>query len=136
MQAPVVIIGTVAFFGGVLCAGAGLAGLRALRRIQDTGVAVWALIAPAPRQADDVPSAYRPLLRYVTEDGRPLEVYSPAAPSKGRPLVEGRPILVRYDPADPTQIVLHGTRFFADRVFIVAGTLAALSSIAVMVVAG
>jgi hypothetical protein len=135
MQAAAVIIGSVAMFGGVLSAGAGTAGWRALRRIRDSGIAVWALIAPAPRSPEDAPSGYRPLLRYTTEDGRPLEVFSPSAPTKSRPLVEGRPILVRYDPADPTQIVLHGTRPYADILFIVLGALAAVGAVVFMVLA-
>ena len=136
MQSAVVILGSIAAFGGLLSVGAGTAGWRALRRIRDTGVAAWALVAPAPTSPEDSRSAYRPFLRYTTEDGRHLEVFSPAAPTKARPLVEGRPILIHYDPADPAQVVLHGTRPYADLFFIVLGTLAAAGAVALMALAG
>jgi hypothetical protein len=133
MQAAVAVLGSLAVFGGLLSVGAGMAGWRALRRIQETGVAVWALVFPAPTSPEDARSAYRPFLRYTTEDGLPLEVFSPMAPSKTQPLVEGRPILIRHDPADPTQIVVHGMRACADLVFIALGTVAAAGATAFMI---
>jgi hypothetical protein len=135
MQVAPLLVGSVALLGGVLCVSAGTAGLRALRRVRDTGIAVWALISPAPRTAEDPPSAYRPLLRYTTDEGRDLEVFSPAAPSRARPLVEGRPVLVHYDPADPTYVVLHGMRPYGDVLFIVLGWLAIAGSVAFMTLA-
>jgi hypothetical protein len=133
---PAVVIGSVALFGGLLSLGAGTAGWRALRRIRDTGVAVWAQICPAPRAADDSPSGYRPLLRYTTSDGLDLEVFSPAAPTRSRPLVEGRPVLLHYDPADPTQVVLPGMRPYGDLLFITIGAVASVGSIALMALVG
>ena len=129
---PVVVIGSIALFGGVLSLGAGTAGWRAVRRVRDTGVAVWALICPAPRNAEDSPSGYRPLLRYTTSEGHDLEVFSPASSTRSLPLVEGRRVLLHYDPADPTHVVLHGMRPYGDIFFIALGSLASVGSIALM----
>ncbi|TJZ99211.1 DUF3592 domain-containing protein [Actinacidiphila oryziradicis] len=85
---------------------AGLSGLRGIRRLRRVGVNVWALVKRAgPAAGED---SVRPLLQYQTEDGRVIEVGSPAPPSKRHPLAEGSLVLVRYDPYDPRELQLHG----------------------------
>ena len=101
------MLGVVIVLGGVVSLVAGVTGRRRSRRIRGEGETAWATIVPAPRHPEYEPSAYRPLLRFRTSDGRAVEVFSPLPPTRGRPLVEGQKVLVYFDPAEPTQVLLH-----------------------------
>lgn len=127
------MLGAVILLGGALSLIAGVLDRRRIRRIRADGETAWATIVGAPRHPEYEPSAYRPLLRFDTADGRPVEVFSPLPPSRRRPLTEGRKILVYFDPADPTQVVLHGSRDRADLAFIGLGAVAILGALAAMV---
>ena len=129
------VLGAMLILGGLLCFGVGLADRRAKRRIRSSGEAAWALITPAPRNPDDSPSAYRPLLRFKTEDGREVEAFSPVGSNDSRPLIEGRKVLVHYDPSDPGRVVVHGSRPYADVFFIALGAVAVCAAIVALVLA-
>ena len=129
------VLGMVILLGGVVSLVAGITGRRRARRIRAEGETAWATIVAAPRHPEYEPSAYRPLLRFETSDGRAVEVYSPSPPTKGRPLVEGRKVLVHFDPADPTQVMLHGGRERADAAFVILGATAILGAVVAMALA-
>lgn len=129
------MLGVVVIVGGLLMLYAGLAQRRFHRRVQSEGGTAWALIAPAPRHPEYEPSAYRPMLRFQTDDGRPVEVFSPVPPTRRRPLVEGRKVLVHYEPDDPTQVVVHGERGRSDLIFIVVGLAAVVGAAVAMTLA-
>jgi hypothetical protein len=130
----VTVLGVVIVLGGLLSLYAGFAQLRARRHLLADGSTAWASIAPAPKHPEYEPSAYRPMLRFDTDDGRPVEVYSPVPSTKRRPLVEGRKILVHYAPEDPTQVVVHGETGRADLLFIGVGLVAVIGAITLMAV--
>jgi hypothetical protein len=84
----------------------GIAGLRTIRRLRRVGVEVRAMVKRVGPAAED--ERARPVLQYVTQDGRVMEVASPAPASKRHPLADGSLVLVRYDPVDPRELLLHG----------------------------
>ncbi|MEV7598132.1 DUF3592 domain-containing protein [Kitasatospora sp. NPDC089797] len=101
----VVVFGAL---GGVVAYLAGVVGLRDLRRLRRVGVPVRALVrarVPAPEDRSLPP---RPLLQFETEDGRVVEVFSPVPSTARHPLPDGGYVPVRYDPADPRQVVVEG----------------------------
>ena len=126
------MLGLVILLGGAVSLIAGIADLRRSRRIRAEGETAWATIVPAPKHPEYEPSAYRPLLRFLTSDGRSVEVFSPLPPTRRRPLTEGRKILVHFDPVDPTQVLLHGSRGRADLAFIALGIAAVVGAVVAM----
>lgn len=114
---------------------AGIADWRRVRHIRAAGETAWAMIVAAPRHPEYEPSAYRPLLRFETSEGRPVEVFSPLPPTRRRPLTEGRRILVYFDPADPTQVLIHGGRQRAGVVIIALGIAAIVGAVIAMALA-
>lgn len=131
----VAVLAVVLLIGGGLCLAAAIAERHQRGRIRSTGTAVWALIVPGPRHPEYEESAYRPLLRFTTDDGDQVEVFSPRPSTRHRPLIEGRKVLIRYDPRDPTQVVMHGGRFISDWVFAAVGLAAVVAAITVLAVA-
>ncbi|MEU2494304.1 DUF3592 domain-containing protein [Streptomyces sp. NPDC007883] len=129
--AVVVFAGVVAL-GGMVAALAGAHGLRQAQRVSETGVRVPALVKRHPGK-DGEESA--PLLQFVTEDDKVMEVVSPVPPTRGQPLRDGDNVLVSYDPADPRNVVVQGReRFGLERAFVAGGALIALLSMALLAV--
>ncbi|MGG2461447.1 hypothetical protein ACO0M4_16745 [Streptomyces sp. RGM 3693] len=120
--AVLVVLAGVAAFGGLLGVLAGVHGLRQVRRVQRTGVCVPALVKQPPGRITDEPHRPRPLLQFVTEDGRVMEIVCPVAPVRRRPLDDGDRVLLHYDPADPRTVVVEGReRLGLERAFIAGG---------------
>ncbi|MFI2187045.1 DUF3592 domain-containing protein [Streptomyces sioyaensis] len=129
----VAVLAGIAAFGGLLAVLAGAYGLGQARRVRRTGVRVEALVKRPPESASDDPALPRPLLQFATEDDRVMEVVCPVAPSRRRPLNDGDRVLVRYDPADPRTVVVHGLeRPGLERAFITTGALITLLSLALI----
>ena len=122
------VLGCVLLLGGLIALLAGVLDLRWRRRMRADGVAVFARIVDRPLGSEDSPDGYRPLLAFTTEDGRPVEVFSPRQ-------VRGEAVLVHYDPADPAQVVVFGSRARVDVAFVVAGVLACAGAVVGMVLA-
>ncbi|MGW2085118.1 hypothetical protein [Streptomyces sp. NPDC001880] len=132
--AVAVLAGTTAF-GGMLAVLAGAYGLHQARRARDTGVRVQALVKRRPGATHEE-SAPQPLLQFVTEDDRVMEVVSPVPATRRHPLKHGDNVLVSYDPADPRNVVVHGwDRSGPERVFIAGGALVVLLSVTLLLVA-
>lgn len=127
------MLGAVILLGGVVSLLAGVTERRRWRRLLAAGHTAWASIVAAPTHPEYDPSAYRPLLRFETDDGRPVEVFSPVAPTARRPLVEGRKILVHYDLDDPAQVVVHGERGRGGSAFIALGLVAIAGAVTAFV---
>ncbi|MEU9126156.1 DUF3592 domain-containing protein [Streptomyces sp. NPDC048506] len=126
----------IAAFGGLLAVLAGAYGLRQAQRVRRTGVRVEALVKRPPVDAAGEPALPRPLLQFVTDDDRVMEVISPVAPSHRQPLDDGDRVLVLYDPADPRNVVVHDLkRPGQDRAFIAGGALVVLLSLTALAVA-
>ncbi|WP_079189300.1 DUF3592 domain-containing protein [Streptomyces kebangsaanensis] len=125
--ADTVVMAVFAACGGCVMALAGLTGLRQTRRIEQTGVRAWALVKPNPEARDEDPPAPRPLLRFSTEAGQVVEIGSPVPATRRQPLRDGDTLLITYDPADPSSIVVHNReRRLLDYAFVAAGTLVLL----------
>ncbi|MCX4682844.1 DUF3592 domain-containing protein [Kitasatospora purpeofusca] len=108
MGAATGVASAVAVFaglGGLVAYLAGLAGLRELRRVGVPGLALVRERLPGP---EDRSAVSRPLLQFSTEDGRVIEVFSPVPSSRRTPLVDGSHVPIRYDPADPRQVLMAG----------------------------
>ncbi|MGW9174404.1 hypothetical protein [Streptomyces decoyicus] len=131
----VTVLAAIAAFGGLLAALAGGYGLRQARRVRRTGVRVEALVKRPPDSTSDESALPRPLLQFVTEDDRVVEVVCPVTPTPQRPLNDGDHVLVLYDPADPRTVVVHGReRLGLERAFIDGGTVVVLLSLALLAV--
>ncbi|MEY9875540.1 hypothetical protein ABH931_005044 [Streptacidiphilus sp. MAP12-33] len=120
-------IATAVFLGlgGLAAYLAGVSGLVDARRISRDGRRVRALVRRRP-------GATRPLLQFTTEDERELvmEVFGPAG------LSDGREVWLRYDPADPREILVEGYEGRGrERVFIALGAIAVLAALAVLLAA-
>ncbi|MYT32610.1 MULTISPECIES: DUF3592 domain-containing protein [unclassified Streptomyces] len=132
----VAVLAGIAAFGGLLGMLAGVFGLRQVRRVQRTGVCVAALVKQPPGRASDGAGRPRPLLQFVTDDERVLEIVCPVAPTRRRPLADGDRVLLRYDPADPRTVVVQGREHLGlERAFVVGGAIVLLLSLLLMTVA-
>jgi hypothetical protein len=108
--------------GGLAAYLAGVAGLVETRRIARDGRRVRALVRRRP-------GATRALLQFTTEDERELvmEVYGPAG------LPDGQEVWLRYDPADPREVLVEGWEGRGrERAFIAVGVTALLVALAVL----
>ncbi|WP_406209189.1 DUF3592 domain-containing protein [Kitasatospora sp. NBC_01560] len=123
--------------GGLVAYLAGLAGLRDLRRLRQVGVPVRALVRERIPGPEDRSAASRPLLQFTTEDGRVVEVFSPVPASRRAPLVDGSYVAIRYDPADPRQVLVTGReRRGLEYVFLGLGSVMALTALLLVVLSG
>ncbi|MFI9721269.1 DUF3592 domain-containing protein [Streptomyces sp. NPDC052396] len=124
---------TPLLFGGALVYLAGAFGLRETRRLRRVGVPARALVRYPPGRPDDLPGEGRPLLQFATEDGRIVELFSPVAASRSRPLEDGREVLIAYDPADPGRVLVPGReRTRLEYAFLGLGTMAVLTGLALL----
>ncbi|SDK10585.1 DUF3592 domain-containing protein [Streptomyces indicus] len=111
-----VVLAALTALGGLVALLAGAYGLWQTRRLAAAGEAVTALVKPAPQGAE------RPLLQFVTLDGRVMEVPSPVPPSRRLPLRTGTEVRIAYDPGDPRAVLLPGSeRIRLDQGFVAAG---------------
>ncbi|CAN3978153.1 DUF3592 domain-containing protein [Kitasatospora purpeofusca] len=101
-------VAVFAGLGGLLAYLAGLAGLRDLQRLRRVGVPTLALVRERLPGPEDRSAVSRPLLQFTAGDGRVVEVFSPVPSSRRTPLVDGSHVPIRYDPADPRQVLVAG----------------------------
>ncbi|MEZ0070433.1 hypothetical protein ABIA32_006486 [Streptacidiphilus sp. MAP12-20] len=112
--------------GGVVAYLAGLSGLDEARRLRREGRRVQALVRS--RQG-----ATRPLLQFSTDDERELvmEVFGPAG------LQDGAEVWLRYDPADPREVLVEGHEGrWRERSFAIVGVVAVVAALVVLVTPG
>ncbi|MFD4230372.1 DUF3592 domain-containing protein [Streptomyces sp. NPDC058545] len=129
------VLAGIAAFGGMLAALVGAYGLRQARRVSETGVRVQALVKRYPGEVRAESALLRPLLQFVTEDDRVMEVVCPVPSTRRQPFSDGDNVHVSYDPADPRNVVVHGReRLGPERVFIAGGALVVLFSVTLLVV--
>ncbi|MFJ7280154.1 DUF3592 domain-containing protein [Kitasatospora sp. NPDC098663] len=120
--------------GGVVAYLAGVVGLRDLRRLRRVGVPALALVRARVPAPEDRALPPRPLLQFETEDGRVVEVFSPVPSTPRHPLPDGGHVQVRYDPADPRQVLVEGReRRPLEYGFVVLGLLMVLAAITLAV---
>ncbi|MFB8038599.1 DUF3592 domain-containing protein [Streptomyces sp. NPDC056004] len=132
----VAVLAGITALGGMLAVLAGAYGLHQARRVRETGVRVQALVKRRPGAAHEESAPPQPLLQFVTEDDRVMEVVSPVPATRRHPLNHGDNVLVSYDPADPRNVVVHGwDRSGLERAFIAGGALVVLLSVALLLVA-
>ena len=104
-----VITGLVLALAGALGAIAGLTDMRRMRRLRRSGVKEWATVvypaSPPSRRGDD--SGPLPaMLRYSIADGRVAEQVFPRS-AEADTLDRDQKILVWYDPADPSDVLVY-----------------------------
>jgi hypothetical protein len=121
--------------GGLVAYLAGVAGLNEIRRLGEVGVAAQALVryrAPGP---EDGSAAARPLLQFTTGGEQVVEVFSPVPSSRALPLVHGGLVWLRYDPADPSRVLVVGReRRRLEYAFVLLGVAAVLGAVVVAAV--
>ncbi len=100
-----IVLGLCFAFAGFVAALAGLTARSRVRRLRRAGRSAWAMVVPAPR---DEGSPRRNLIQYPLEDGRVLERLCPHPVRKAAAPAAGQKILVWYDPADPTDVLVNG----------------------------
>ncbi|MET8534493.1 DUF3592 domain-containing protein [Streptomyces sp. NPDC005065] len=131
----VAVVAGIAAFGGMFAVLVGAYGRRQARRVSETGVRVQALVKRHPGEAREESAPLRPLLQFVTEDDRVMEVVCPVPSTRRQPFSDGDNVHVSYDPADPRIVVVHGReRLGPDRAFIAGGALVVLLSVTLLVV--
>ncbi|MFJ5589886.1 DUF3592 domain-containing protein [Streptomyces noursei] len=132
----VAVLAGIAAFGGLLGMLAGVHGLRQVRRVQRTGACVTALVKRPPGRGAVEPPRPRPLLQFVTEDGRVVEVVCPVPPTARHRLDDGDRLLLRHDPEDPRSVVVQGREGLGlERAFIAGGAVVLLLSLTLVAVA-
>jgi hypothetical protein len=99
------VIGLCFAFPGFVAALAGLTARSRVRRLRRTGCTAWAMVVPGPREAG---SPRRNLIQYPTEDGRVVERLCPQPVRKAAAPPAGQKVLVWYDRADPTDVLVSG----------------------------
>ncbi|MET8330958.1 DUF3592 domain-containing protein [Streptomyces sp. NPDC005181] len=130
------VLAGIAAFGGMFAVLVGAYGLRQARRVSATGVRVQALVKRRPGETCEESVPPRPLLQFVTEDDRVMEVVCPVPSTRRRPVNDGDNVLVSYDPADPRNVVVQGReRLGPERVFIAGGALVVLLSVTLLAAA-
>ncbi|WP_030924406.1 DUF3592 domain-containing protein [Streptomyces sp. NRRL B-24720] len=125
----------IAAFGGMFAVLVGAYGLRQARRLSETGVRVQALVKWHPVAVREESAMLRPLLQFVTEDDRVMEVVCPVPSTRRQPFRDGDNVQISYDPADPRIVVVHGReRLGAERVFMAGGALVVLLAVTLFAV--
>jgi len=77
------------------------------------------MVVPGPRDAE---SPRRNLIQYPLEDGRVIERLCPRPVRKAAAPAAGQKLLVWYDPADPTDVLVNGSDGrYGDLVFLAVG---------------
>ena len=107
----------------------GLAGRRRVRQLRRYGVKAWAVAVPEPI----VDGERRVALQYTLADGRVLEKPAPGAARKTA-LRPGQSVLIWYDPADPSDILVYGREGrMSDLMFVAAGAVFMLAGAGIAV---
>jgi hypothetical protein len=113
-----IVVGLVFAFAGGVAALAGLTARGRVRRLRRSGRAAWAMVVPAPRDAE---SPRRNLIQYPLDDGRVIERLCPPVRKAVAP-VAGQKVPVWYDPADPTDVLVNGwDGRYSDLAFLAVG---------------
>ena len=114
-----VVVGLCFAFPGFVAALAGLTARGRVRRLRRSGRSAWAMIVPAPWDAE---SPRRNLVQYPLEDGRVIERLCPRPVRKAAGPAAGQKVLVWYDPADPGDVLVYGSDSrWSDWVFLALG---------------
>lgn len=119
-----IVIGALFALPGALAALAGLCGMRRVWRLRRYGLPAWAMILPSRAAAADLRdgSPGQVLMQYALADGRVIERFCPASARKAAG--HGQQVLVRYDPADPQDVLIHAREgWYSDRAFVTVGAL-------------
>jgi hypothetical protein len=126
MSVGAIVTGVFLGIGGIVAYLAGVVGLAEARRLGRDGRRVRALVRHRP-------GATRALLQFTTDDDRELvmEVFGPWG------LQDGHEVWLRYDPADPRDILVEGHEHRGrERAFIALGLAAILAALAVLTATG
>ncbi|PBC71174.1 hypothetical protein BX265_5766 [Streptomyces sp. TLI_235] len=122
--------------GGLVAYLAGLAGLHEIRRLRRVGTPTLALVRYRAGGAGEGPAGRRPLLQFSTGAGQVVEVFSPVPAGRALPLADGAEVRLRYDPADPGQVLVDGgERQWLERLFVGSGVAAMLGALVLAVFA-
>jgi hypothetical protein len=123
------VLGIWIALAGLPSALAGLTGMRRVRRLRRDGAQAWATVvlrhsADGERQV---------ALQYTLPGGQVLE--KPAA-GKTAALLPGERVLIRYDPADPLDVLVHGReRQGANLAFVIAGVVLVAAGVVIGIAA-
>jgi hypothetical protein len=127
----VMVLAAFLALGGVGAYLAGIAGLNEIRHLERVGEPAEALVRYRAGRADDGPAP--PLLQFTTRTAEVVEVFSPVPSSRAHPLRPGALVRLRYDPADPCQVLLEDRRRRGvERLFILLGVTALLAAVALL----
>jgi hypothetical protein len=112
-----------AFAGGVATLTA-LAARGRVRRLRRSGRSVWGMVVPSPAAPGEsaVRTARRNLIQYSLEDGRVIERICPRPIRRASAPIAGQRLLVWYDPADPSDVLVNGwDGRYSDLAFLAVG---------------
>jgi hypothetical protein len=119
-----VLMGCLFAFAGGVAALAGLTARSRVRRLRRSGRSAWGMVVPLPvsRGETVTGSPGRHLIQYPLEDGRVLEGLCPRPIRKSAAPRAGQKVLVWYDPADPTDVLVNGwDGRYSDLAFLAVG---------------
>jgi len=114
-----------ALVGGLAALAGGTARGRA-RRLRRSGRSAWAMVMPSPVSpgGPGSGSVRRNLIQYPLADGQVIERLCPQPVRRAARPAAGQQVLVWYDPADPTDVLVNGwDGRFSDQTFLAVGLL-------------
>jgi hypothetical protein len=114
-----ILIGLWFAFAGGVAALAALTARGRVRRLRRSGRTAWAMIVPSPASPGQ---ARRKLIQYPLEDGQVIERLCPRPLRRAAAPAAGQQVLVWYDPADPTDVLVNGwDGRYSDLAFLAVG---------------
>ena len=122
-----VVIGIWFAVAGGVAVLTGLTARDRVRRLRRAGERTWAMVVPAPVRAGDPGepasrSPRRTLIQYRLADGRVIERLCPRPLRRSAAPAAGQKVPIRYDPADPTDVLVNGwDGRYSDRMLLGAG---------------
>jgi hypothetical protein len=119
-----ILIGLWFAFAGGVATLAALAARSRVRRLRRSGRSVWGMVVPWPAAPGEATAGTRrrSLIQYPLEDGRVIERICPRPVRRASAPVAGQRLLVWYDPADPTDVLVNGwDGRFSDLAFLAVG---------------
>ena len=118
-----VVYGVWFLLAGGIALLAGLAGARRRRRLRAGGKTAWAMVLPTPSETGEAGERFSGVsVQFALDDGRVIERVQARPVRRSGSWGPGERVLVWYDPADPSDVLIYGSDgVWSDRAFLAVG---------------